>query len=70
MAKSDKENLSGLTDAQAKEVMRFVLMGFWAFTGIAVVAHVLTWMWRPWIPGQNGYSMLEAGQTVIQSMLG
>ncbi|MCX7320192.1 MAG: light-harvesting protein [Hyphomicrobiales bacterium] len=22
---------------------------------IAVVAHILAWMWRPWLPGPGGY---------------
>ncbi|MEM1029565.1 MAG: light-harvesting antenna LH1, beta subunit [Myxococcota bacterium] len=71
MAKSEKENLSGLTDAQAKETMKFVLLGFFSFTAIATVAHYLTWLWRPWIPKEDGtYSMIEAGQTVIQSLIG
>jgi light-harvesting complex 1 beta chain len=30
---------------------------FIAFTVIAVIAHILVWMWRPWIPGPNGYAM-------------
>ena len=38
-------------------------------TAIAVVAHVLAWMWRPWLPGVNGYSMLETAQTAVQTML-
>lgn len=70
MAKEEKKNLTGISDSQAQEIQKFTLMGFWVFTGIAVAAHVLTWMWRPWIPGPNGYSLLEAGQQVAQSFLG
>jgi light-harvesting complex 1 beta chain len=32
---------------------------FILFTIIAIVAHVLVWMWRPWIPGPEGYASLE-----------
>ena len=24
---------------------------FIVFTVIAIIAHILVWMWRPWIPG-------------------
>jgi len=34
---------------------------FIMFTVIAIIAHFLVWMWRPWIPGPNGYSSLEEG---------
>lgn len=53
------DSLSGLTDAQAQEFHKLFISGFLTFTAIAVVAHVLVWMWRPWIPGKDGYSMLE-----------
>ena len=32
---------------------------------IAVAAHVLAWMWRPWLPGVNGYSALDAVNNVV-----
>jgi light-harvesting complex 1 beta chain len=36
-----------------------------AFVAIAVVAHLLVWFWRPWIPGPEGYASLEGvGQSV------
>jgi len=33
---------------------------FIAFTVIAIIAHILVWSWRPWIPGPNGYAMLTS----------
>lgn len=45
----DKLNVSGLSDQEARELhggfMRMTVL----FIGIAVVAHVLMWVWRPWI---------------------
>jgi light-harvesting complex 1 beta chain len=38
---------------------------------VAVVAHLLVWIWRPWIPGPDGYaqSIIDgvkvAGSTLI-----
>jgi len=63
-------SLSGLTEEEAKEFHGIFLRSFLIFTGIAIVAHVLAWMWRPWLPGADGYSMIEAGQAVAQVMLG
>ena len=31
------------------------MTSFFLFTAIAVVAHILAWMWRPWLPGPGGY---------------
>ncbi len=49
-------SLSGLTELEAKEFHRIFMISFIAFTLIAIVAHILVWSWRPWIPGPNGYA--------------
>jgi light-harvesting complex 1 beta chain len=70
MAQVDEtRTYSGLSEAEAKEFHKIFVTSFVAFTAIAIVAHVLAWMWRPWLPGVNGYSMLETAQSVAQSML-
>jgi light-harvesting complex 1 beta chain len=51
-------SLSGLTDLEAKEFHKIFVTSFIVFTLIAIVAHILVWSWRPWIPGANGYAML------------
>lgn len=61
---------SGLSEPEAKEFHRLFVTSFLIFTAIAVVAHVLAWMWRPWLPGANGYSMLETAQSAAQLLLG
>lgn len=60
---------SGLSEAEAKEFHKIFVTSFVIFTAVAVVAHVLAWMWRPWLPGVNGYTMLETVQTTVQTML-
>jgi len=36
---------------------------FIAFVIIAIIAHVLVWNWRPWLPGVNGYAeLMESGK--------
>jgi light-harvesting complex 1 beta chain len=36
-------------------------LSFIGFVVVALVAHILAWMWRPWLPGPSGYSMLLDG---------
>jgi light-harvesting complex 1 beta chain len=38
-----------LTPEEAKEFHKLFMSSFIGFTGVAVVAHWLVWMWRPWI---------------------
>ncbi len=64
---------SGLTDSEAREFHSIFVTSFIVFTVIAIVAHVLVWQWRPWLPGPNGYlptttSLLD-GVTVAKSFL-
>ncbi len=54
------ETLSGLTAAQAQEFHKVFIGNFAVFVLIATVAHILVWAWRPWIPGEGGYSSLES----------
>ena len=44
-----------LTPEEAKEFHKIFVTSFLLFTAIAIVAHVLAWMWRPWLPGTAGY---------------
>lgn len=61
------ESLSGLTQAEAQEFHKIFMSSFLIFTLIAVVAHVLVWMWRPWIPGPEGYAMVDEGMRLAGS---
>ena len=56
---------SGLSEAEAKEFHKLFMMSFIVFTIIAVIAHILAWNWRPWLPGPNGYSSLMDGVHAI-----
>jgi light-harvesting complex 1 beta chain len=50
-----------LTPEEAKEFHKMFVSSFIAFTIIAIVAHILVWMWRPWFPTVNGYAMANDG---------
>ena len=52
-------SLSGLKQNEAREFHAIFVTSFLFFTGIAVVAHFLVWLWRPWFPGIDGYSMMN-----------
>jgi len=60
-----RSSLSGLTDAEAREFHSLFVGSFLAFTVIAIIAHVLVWSWRPWIPGAKGYALLDGATTAI-----
>lgn len=60
-------SLSGLTDAEAREFHGVFMTSFLIFVVIAIVAHVLVWMWRPWLPGPEGYASLNDAVTVAQA---
>ncbi len=38
-----------LTADEAKEFHKIFVTSFMGFTAVAVVAHVLVWMWKPWL---------------------
>ena len=48
MADNGMNQYSGLSDQEAKEFHGRFMMSFSFFVGIAVIAHVLVWSWRPW----------------------
>ena len=65
----DRSSLSGLTEAEAKEFHALFVKSFIAFTVIAIIAHILVWSWRPWIPGPNGYAFLDGVSTAVHGIL-
>jgi light-harvesting complex 1 beta chain len=72
MAESPRRDvsLSGLTESEAREFHSIFMTSFLIFVAVAVVAHILAWMWRPWLPGPGGYrSALESATQYAASML-
>ena len=49
MAENRTGSLSGLTESEVREFHGIFMISFIGFTAIAAVAHVLVWMWRPWL---------------------
>jgi len=71
MADQKSGSLTGLSEEEAKEFHDIFMKSFLIFTGVAVVAHILAWIWRPWLPGPQGYdvSMIEGAQGVAQTLM-
>lgn len=63
------ETFTGLSEDEAKEFHGLYLQGMMVFTGVAVLAHLLVWIWRPWIPGADGYALLEGGKSAVSSIV-
>jgi len=40
---------TGLTEDQARGFHKVFMSSFLGFTAVAAAAHVLVWMWRPWL---------------------
>lgn len=53
-------SVSGVSEAEAREFHGLFVTSFILFTAVAVVAHVLAWTWRPWLPGPKGYAALDS----------
>ena len=63
------KSLSGLTEQEAKEFHRLFIVSFIVFTAIAIVAHILAWQWRPWLPGPEGYAMIDTARAAVGSFI-
>jgi light-harvesting complex 1 beta chain len=71
MADRQDSSLSGLTENEAREFHGIFVQSFVLFTVIAIVAHFLVWMWRPWFPGPQGYaqSVIDTATTAVSYLV-
>jgi light-harvesting complex 1 beta chain len=60
-------SLTGLSAHEAQAFHEIFMRSFLIFTGIAILAHILVWLWRPWLPGEEGYASLMDGATAVAS---
>ena len=59
-----------LTPEEAKEFHKLFILSFIIFTIVAIIAHILVWTWRPWLPGPEGYAMIDQGLNVARAATG
>lgn len=70
MTSPDSTSLSGMTAGEAREFHKLFVSGFIGFTLIAIVAHLLVWFWKPWIPNDDGtYASLADGVQTASTAL-
>ena len=67
---TEEKTPSGLTEAEAKEFHEIFQKSFAAFILVAIVAHILVWNWRPWLPSVDGYttSAIQSPALVISNV--
>jgi len=63
------KSLSGLSEEEAKEFHKLFVVSFIVFVAIAIVAHILAWQWRPWLPGEEGYAVIDSARAVVGSFI-
>lgn len=63
------QSVSGLSESEAKEFHKIFVVSFIVFVAIAIVAHILAWQWRPWLPGPEGYAVIDAAKAVASSFV-
>jgi light-harvesting complex 1 beta chain len=44
-----EKSMTGLTEEEAQEFHQIFMSSFTGFVGVATLAHVLAWLWRPWL---------------------
>jgi light-harvesting complex 1 beta chain len=70
MDNQDQEkSISGLSEKEAKEFHKIFVISFIVFVAIAVIAHILAWQWRPWLPGPEGYAMIDSARAAVGSFV-
>jgi light-harvesting complex 1 beta chain len=62
-------SLSGLSEQEAKEFHRIFMASFLIFLVVAIIAHILAWQWRPWLPGPHGYTSMADMHSSVASAL-
>lgn len=70
---SDRESMSGLTPDEAREFHDFYMKGLVLFTAVAIVAHFMVWIWRPWLSSENMASasdLLQNSTTTLMTLIG
>ena len=62
---NDGGSQSGLSANEAKEFHRYFMLYTIVYVVVAVVAHILVWSWRPWLPGPEGYAAITDGLQAV-----
>jgi light-harvesting complex 1 beta chain len=44
-----EKSITGLTDEEAQEFHGIFMQSMTGFFGVVILAHILAWLWRPWL---------------------
>jgi light-harvesting complex 1 beta chain len=70
MADERRRTLSGLMESGEREFHGIFMTSFIVFAMIAIIASVVAWNWRPWLPGSEGHrSMLDGVKAAVNNVL-
>lgn len=59
------DSMSGLSEQEASEFHEYYMKGLMLFVVVAIVAHLLTWIWRPWFAGDG----MSAAASTLTSLI-
>lgn len=70
MSNNQESPLNYMTEDEAKEVHKLFILSMGFFTTIAIIAHILVWLWRPWLSADEAQSagLLKSGAQVAQAI--
>lgn len=46
---ADQNSVTGLNEGEAQEFHGLFVQSMTAFFGLVAMAHILVWLWRPWL---------------------
>jgi len=65
MADTTKSELSGLSEDEAQEFHKIFSQSATIFIGVAAFAHLLAYIWRPWLLGEEqAFALLDRARDV------
>jgi light-harvesting complex 1 beta chain len=64
-AGTSRDTLTGLTEDEAKEFHRIFMQSFVIFVGVAVVAHFLAFVWRPWLFSESSVALMDSAKQLL-----
>jgi len=62
---ADPGSMTGLSEDEAQEFHKIFMQSATIFIGVAAVAHVLAFAWRPWLLSEDNVAALVDGAKSI-----
>jgi light-harvesting complex 1 beta chain len=62
---ADPGSMTGLSEDEAQEFHKIFMQSFIMFVGVAALAHLLAFIWRPWLLAEENVAALVDGAKSI-----